>query len=102
MMETDQPRRSFAEVIAMVAELADQADAIAAGLRQLREPAAARLVEVLADEADQAVAALRLLVEPLPGCTTNWYQVHRDRWIRDGDPGDLVAMTEKVAEALAE
>ncbi len=95
----DPERPSFAQAIGMVARLADTADEVAAGLRALREPEAARLVERLADEADHAAAALRALLEPVPRAT-NWYQVHRDMWVRYGDPGDLSAMTEHIIEPL--
>ncbi len=93
----DPDRPSFEQAIAMVTRLADTADEVAAGLRALREPEAARLVERLADEADQAAAALRALLEPVPRAT-NWYQVHREMWVRYGDPGDLNAMTEHIIE----
>jgi hypothetical protein len=55
------------------------------------------MVARLAQDADQAAAALRALLEPVPK-DTDWYEVHRDMWIRYGDPGDLTAMTENVIE----
>jgi hypothetical protein len=94
------PRRpSFAEAIAMVTHLGDKADEVAAALRALREPEAADEVARLADEADRAASALRALLECTPR-RTDWYQVHRDMWIRYGDPGDLAAMTDHVTRAI--
>jgi hypothetical protein len=88
---------SLIEAIALVSDVASRADRVAAGLRDLREPEAAHMVDRLAEDADRAAAALRALLAPRPRCT-DWYQVHRDMWIRYGDPGDLAAMTEHVIE----
>lgn len=62
-------RLSLVEALALVTDVANRADRVAAGLRALREPQAARLVDRLAD-----------------------------MWIKYGDPGDLAAMTELVIE----
>ena len=91
---------SFEETIELVVRLADTADQVAAGLRALREPEAAELVIRLADDAERAAAALRALLEPRERGATNWYDVHRDMWVRYGDPTDLTAMTEHIAEAF--
>ncbi len=100
-METTDPdprRLSFLQTIALVTELADRADRVADSLRALREPEAAAMVTGLAADADRAAAALRDLLAPAPG-HTNWYQVHREQWVRYGDPGDLAAMTNHVTDA---
>jgi hypothetical protein len=97
MMDPDPRRLSFLQTIALVTQLADSADRVAAGLRALREPEAAGMVARLAEDADRAAAALRDLLEPAPG-HANWYRLHRDRWVRDGDPGDLAAMTDHVTD----
>lgn len=90
-------RLSLVEAIALVTDVAGRAERIAAGLRALREPEAAHMVDRLAEDADRAAAALRALLAPMPR-STDWYKVHRDMWIRYGDPGDLAAMTEQVTE----
>jgi len=56
------------------------------------------MVDRLAQDADRAAAAFRALLATRPR-STDWYQVHRDMWIRYGDPGDLAAMAEHVTEA---
>ena len=89
-------RLSLIEAIALVTDVASRADRVAAGLRALREPEAAHMVDRLAVDADRAAAALRALLAPRPRCT-DWYQVHRDMWVRYGDPRDLAAMTEHVS-----
>src|SRR5262245_26139766 len=89
---------SFAQVIAIVAELKDKADQTAAALRALREPEAADLVARLVSNAGRAEAGLRALLECTPR-ETDWYQVHRDMWIRYGDLGDLAAMADHVTPA---
>ena len=94
-MDPQPGRLSLIEAIALVTEVASRADRVAAGLRDLREPEAAHMVDRLAEDADRAAAALRALLAPKPQCT-DWYQVHRDMWIRYGDLGDLTAMTEHV------
>ncbi len=81
----------------MVAQLADRADQVACALRGLREPEAAHVVARLADDARLATAALRDLLELTPR-RTDWYEVHRDMWVRYGDPTDLAAMIEHVTE----
>lgn len=86
---------SLVHAIALVTQVANRADLVAKGLRDLREPEAANLVKQLAADADDAVAALRALLEPVTR-STDWYEVHKDMWIRYGDPGDLAAMTEHV------
>jgi hypothetical protein len=97
-MSPDSRRLSFAQTIALVNELADKSERVAAGLRALHEPEAAALVARLADDAARAAAALRKLLEPTPQ-PADWYQVHRALWVRYGDPGDLAAMTDHVTEA---
>lgn len=97
-MSPDPQRPSLAGTIAMVTQLADQAERVAAGLLALREPEAAALVARLGGEASRASAALRELLEPR-ACLTDWYQVHRDMWVRYGDPGDLAAMIDHVTDA---
>jgi hypothetical protein len=94
-MDPDQGQLSFAQAVAIVAQVADRASQVAAGLRALREPEAAALVTKLAEDASRASAALRRLLETSPK-DTDWYQVHRDMWVRYGDPGDLAAMTDQV------
>jgi len=96
-MDADAQRLTFLQAIAMVTQLATRADQVAAGLSALREPEAAELVAGLAHDADQAAKALRALLAPTPR-QTNWYQVHRDMWVRYGDPGDLAAMMESIVE----
>jgi hypothetical protein len=96
-MDVDSRRLALLQAIALVTRLADRADQVAAGLRALREPQAASLVARLAGDADQAAGALRDLLEPAPH-RTDWYQVHRDMWVRYGDLGDLVAMTDHVTD----
>jgi hypothetical protein len=96
-MDPDPRRLSFLQTIALVTQLADSADRVAAGLRALREPEAAGMVARLAEDADRAAAALRDLLDPALA-RTNWYQVHRESWVRYGDPGDLAAMTDHVTE----
>jgi len=94
-VEPRAPRLSFEQAVALVEQVANRAGKVAAGLRELREPEAAAMVARLAKDADRAAAALRALLEPAPK-NTDWYEVHRDMWIRYGDPGDLTAMTENV------
>ena len=94
-MDSGPQQPSFAQAIAMVSQLANKADQVAAALRALREPEAADQVARLAGEADRVAAALRALLECTPR-RTDWYEVHRDMWIRFGDPGDLTAMTDHV------
>ena len=96
-MDADAQRLTFLQAIALVTQVASNADQVAAGLRALREPEAADLVAGLAKDADRAAGALRALLAPTPR-HTNWYQVHRDMWVRYGDPGDLTAMTENIIE----
>lgn len=96
-MGTQSQRLTFLQTIALVTQVANRADRVAAGLRALREPEAADLVAQLADDADRAVASLRALLAPTPR-DTDWYQVHRDMWVRYGDLGDLAAMTDHVTE----
>lgn len=96
-MDPDPQRLSFLQAIALVTQLADRADQVAAGLRALREPEAAGMVARLAEDADRAAAALRDLLGSAP-TGTNWYQVHRDMWVRYGDLGDLAAMTDHVTD----
>src|SRR5215469_720092 len=79
-------RLSLIEAIALVTDVASRADRVAAGLRALREPEAAHMVDRLAQDADRAAAAFRALLATRPR-STDWYQVHRDMWIRYGDPG---------------
>jgi hypothetical protein len=86
---------SFAEALASVTRLAERVDQVAAGLRKLREPEAAGVVAELGTEADRAAAAIRALLVCVPR-STDWYEVHRQMWIRYGDPGDLAAMTDQV------
>jgi hypothetical protein len=86
---------SFAEALASVTRLAEQADQVAAALRKLREPEAAAIVAELGRDADRAAAAIRALLVCVPR-STDWYEVHRQMWIRYGDPGDLAAMTDEV------
>jgi hypothetical protein len=92
-------RLSFDETIDLVERLAETAGKIAKGLRDLREPEAAHLVARLSDDAERAAAALRALLEPVPKAT-NWYQVHRDMWVRYGDLRDLTAMIEHITEGI--
>jgi len=96
-MDAGAQRLTFLQAIALVSQVANRADQVAAGLRALREPEAADLVAGLAKDADQAAQALRARLAPTPR-DTNWYQVHRDMWVRYGDPGDLAAMTENIVE----
>jgi hypothetical protein len=96
-VDSQAPRLSLVQAIALVTSVANRADLVARGLRALREPQAAHMVDQLAEDADRAASALRALLAPRPQ-NTNWYQVHRDMWIRYGDPGDLAAMTEHVTE----
>ena len=86
---------SFAEALASVTRLAERADQVAAALRKLREPEAAAVVAELGTDADRAAAAIRALLVCVPR-STDWYEVHRQMWIRYGDPGDLAAMTDQV------
>ena len=86
---------SFAEALASVTRLAERADQVAAALRKLREPEAAAVVAGLGTDADRAAAAIRALLVCVPR-STDWYEVHRQMWIRYGDPGDLAAMTDQV------
>jgi hypothetical protein len=86
---------SFTEALASVTRLGERADQVAAALRKLREPEAAAFVAELAVDADRAAAAIRALLVCAPQ-STDWYEVHRQMWIRYGDPGDLAAMTEQV------
>ena len=79
--------------------MAKRAEKVAAGLRELREPEAAAMVACLARDARRAAVALSALLEPVPK-GTDWYEVHRNMWIRYGDPGDLIAMTENIAEVI--
>ncbi|HXS61955.1 MAG TPA: hypothetical protein VN767_03725 [Streptosporangiaceae bacterium] len=92
-------RLSFEQAVALVAQVAERAAMTATGLRALREPEAANLCGQLAEDADRAAAALRRLAETTPR-STDWYQVHRDMWVRYGDLGDLAAMTDQVNEAI--
>ena len=94
-MDGQAQRLTFLEAIALVTQVANRADQVAAGLRALREPEAADLVAQLADDSDRAAAALRALLMPTPR-GTDWYQVHREMWVRYGDPSDLAAMTDNV------
>jgi hypothetical protein len=87
---------SFTGALASVTRLAERADQVAAALRKLREPEAAAVVAELGRDADRAAAAIRALVVCVPR-STDWYEVHRDMWIRYGDPGDLAAMTDQVS-----
>lgn len=96
-MDPDPGRLSFLQKIALVTQLADRADRVATDLRALREPEAASMVAGLAQDADRAAAALRDLLVPARG-NTNWYQVHREQWVRYGDPGDLAAMMNQVTD----
>jgi hypothetical protein len=98
-MDPDQGQLSFAQAVAIVAQVAARASQVATGLRALREPEAAALVTKLADDASRASAALRRLLETSPK-DTDWYQVHRDMWVRYGDPGDLAAMTDQVNDPI--
>jgi hypothetical protein len=82
---------SFAEALVSVTRLADRADQVAAALRKLREPEAAAVVAELGRDADRAANAIRALLVCVPR-STDWYEVHRQMWIRYGDPGDLAAM----------
>jgi transposase len=86
---------SFAEALASVTRLAERADQVAAALRKLREPEAAAVVAGLGTDADRTAAAIRALLVCVPR-STDWYEVHRQMWIRYGDPGDLAAMTDQV------
>jgi hypothetical protein len=86
---------SFTAALASVTRLAERADQVAADLRKLREPEAAAFVAELAVDAERAAAAIRTLLVCAPR-STDWYEVHRQMWIRYGDPGDLTAMTEQV------
>ena len=86
---------SFAEALASVTRLAERADQVATALRKLREPEAAAVVAGLGTDADRAAAAIRALLVCVPR-STDWYDVHRQMWIRYGDPGDLAAMTDQV------
>jgi len=86
---------SFAEALASVTRLAERAYQAAAALRKLREPEAAAVVAGLGEDADRAAAAIRALLVCVPR-STDWYEVHRQMWIRYGDPGDLAAMTDQV------
>lgn len=98
-MDPGQGQLSFAEAVALVAQVADRAGQVAAGLNALREPEAAALVARLGEDAGRAKAALTALLEPTPR-NTDWYQVHRDMWVRYGDPGDLAAMTDQVSDPI--
>ena len=98
-MDPDPGRLSFAQAVAIVAQVAERAGQVAAGLQALREPEAAALVARLAQDASLAATALRQLVETTPR-NTDWYKVHRDMWIRYGDLGDLTAMTNQITEAI--
>ncbi len=86
---------SFAEALASVTRLEERADQAAAAPRKLREPEAAAVVAGLGEDADRAAAAIRALLVCVPR-STDWYEVHRQMWIRYGDPGDLAAMTDQV------
>ena|SRR5215469_8883838 len=97
-MNSELESPAFAQVIAMVADLKGRAEQIAAALRALREPEAADLVARLVGDAGRAEAGLRALLECTPR-QTDWYQVHRDMWIRYGDLGDLAAMGDHVTPA---
>jgi len=97
-MEPDPERLSFAQAVALVTQVAERAANVATGLRALREPEAANLCVRLAEDANLAAVALRRLVATTPR-RTDWYQVHRDMWVRYGDLGDLAAMTDQVSEA---
>ncbi len=88
----------FTHALAAVTRLADRADEVAAGLRRLREPEAADLVAEFGADADRAAAAIRALLV-CPPRSTDWYEVHRQMWIRYGDPGDLAAMTDQIARS---
>jgi len=81
--------------LASVTRLAERADQVAAALRSLREPEAAAFVTDLGRDADRAAEAIRTLLVCVPR-STDWYEVHRQMWIRFGDPSDLAAMTSKV------
>jgi hypothetical protein len=98
-MDADPGRLSFGQAVAIVTHVAERAGQVAAGLHALREPEAAALVMGLAQDAGRAALALRQLLETTPR-DTDWYEVHRDMWIRYGDPGDLTAMTNQVTEML--
>jgi hypothetical protein len=98
-MDAEQGRLSFGQAAALVAQVAERAHRVAAGLRDLREPEAAALVSGLANDASRAAAALGRLLEATPK-HTDWYQVHRDMWVRYGDPGDLAAMTNQVNDPI--
>jgi hypothetical protein len=98
-MDADPGRLSFGQAVAMVTQVAERAAHVAAGLHALREPEAAALVARLAQDASRAALALRQLVETTPR-STDWYEVHRDMWIRYGDPGDLTAMTNQITDGL--
>jgi hypothetical protein len=98
-MDANPERLSFTQAVALVARVAEQAAAVANGLQALREPEAASLVMRLARDADRACAALRRLSETTPR-NTDWYEVHRDMWVRYGDLGDLAAMTDQIKEAV--
>ncbi|MGN6677167.1 MAG: hypothetical protein ACTHKL_05220 [Streptosporangiaceae bacterium] len=89
------PSLSFAEALAAVTQLADRADQVATALRKLREPEAAAVVAELGKDADRAAAAIRALLVCVPR-STDWYEVHRQMWIRYGDPGDLAAMADEI------
>jgi hypothetical protein len=98
-MDANPERLSFTDVVALVARVAERAAEVANGLRALHEPEAASLVTRLARDADQACAALRRLAETTPR-NTDWYQVHRDMWVRYGDLSDLAAMTDQIKQAI--
>ncbi len=98
-MDPDPERLSVAQAVALVAQVAERAAKVATGLQALREPEAANMVTRLAQDANRASIALRRLMETTPR-NTDWYQVHRDMWVRYGDLGDLVAMTDQVNEAI--
>jgi len=98
-MDADPGRLSFGQAVAIVTHVAERAGQVAAGLHARREPEAEGLVAGLAQEAGRAALALRQLAETTPR-DTDWYEVHRDMWIRYGDPGDLTAMTNQVTEPL--
>ena len=65
------------------------------GVRSLPFAAALASVTRLAERADQAAAAMRGLLVCVPR-STDWYEVHRQMWIRYGDLADLTAMKEEV------
>ena len=85
----------FAAALASVTRLAERADQVADALHKLREPEAAAVVAELGKDADQAAAAMRGLLVCVPR-STDWYEVHRQMWIRYGDLADLTAMKEEV------